>query len=208
MHKRLATIALAGAVGLGGLGVAAVSPLGIAGAQDGSEQTSGVDDARRGGPLARALDALVADGTLTQEQADAVVATTQDEVAEARAERKEHRQERRTAVLDAAAGAIGSTPDDVRSGLRSGTSIATQAEAEGVERSTVEAAIGEVLRARLDAAVADGRLSEERAAKAAERLDEVVDRIVDADGQGRERPRGDGTGRDRLRDRLQERFGN
>jgi polyhydroxyalkanoate synthesis regulator phasin len=198
MSKRLATIALAGAVGLGGLGAAAVSPLGIAAAQGGSEVAEG--SGARSGPLQRALDDLVADGTLTQEQADAVADATQAEAEAGRAERREQRQERRAEVLGAAADALGSTPDEVKAGVRGGASLAAQAEAAGVDRATVEAAIGAVLQARLDAAVAEGRIGEERAAAMAERLDEVVDRIVDADGQGR--PQG------RLRERLQERFGN
>ena len=59
------------------------------------------------------------------------------------------------------------------------------------------------LTAGLDQAVADGTITEERAAKAKEHLDQVVDRILDADGHRL----GQGGG-GRLRERLRDRFGN
>jgi hypothetical protein len=70
MGKRIAAVGVAAALGVGGLAVAAINPLGVAGAQDSTEAPAGAD---RVGPLQRALDELVADGTLTQEQADAVL---------------------------------------------------------------------------------------------------------------------------------------
>ena len=177
MRKTVAAAALAAALGLGGLGAAVLDPLQAVGAQ---EAPAGNAEARpdRAGPLERALASLVEDGTLTQEQAGAVRDRTK---AEAEAG-KEKRQARRAEVLEAAATAIGSTPDEVKAALADGTSIAAQAEAAGVERQVVDDAVTEVLAARIDAAVADGRLTEERAAKAREHLDRAVDRILDADG--------------------------
>ncbi|MCB0961095.1 MAG: hypothetical protein KDB04_16420 [Acidimicrobiales bacterium] len=201
MGKRIAAVGMAAAIGVGGLAVAATNPLGVAGAQDGTEaSTAPVAD--REGPLPRALDRLVADGTLTQEQADAVLSATKDEVEQGRADRKERRADRRAELLQVVADAIGSTPDDVKAGLEGGTSIAAQAEAAGVDRQAVDDAITGAITERLDQAVADGKLTEERAAKAKEHLDEVVDRILDADGQG------GGGGRGHLRERLRDRFGN
>lgn len=198
MDKRLASVGMAAAIGLGGLAVAAVSPLGIAGAQQ--EGSAEAPAAERSGPLQRALDALVADGTLTQEQADAVASSTKAEAG--RAERKERREARRAELLGAVSEVLGATPDEVQAARRGGASLAAQAEAAGVDRAALEDAVRSVLQGRLDAAVADGRLSEERAVKVAERLDGLVDRIVDADGQG------GGGGRGHLRERLQDRFGN
>lgn len=202
MGKKLAAAGMAAAIGLGGLTIAAVNPLTTAGAQEAPTTSEAPADpgATKDGPLARALDALVADGTLTQEQADAVAAETKAEAEEGRAERKEDRQARRAATLDTVAKALGSTPEDVKAGLKDGRSIAAQAEAKGVDRQVVDDALTAHLNTTIDAAVADGTLTEDRAAKAKERVDKAVDRILDADGSG--------AGRQTLRDRIKERRGN
>lgn len=199
MGKKLAAVGMAAAIGLGGLAVAAVNPLAVAGAQE-TPATTTEAPAAKAGPLARALDALVADGTLTQAQADAVAAKTTSEAKAGQAERKEHRTARRAATLDVVAKAIGSTPEEVKAGLKGGTSIAAQAEAKGVDRQVVDDALTKHLEATIDAAVRDGKLTEERAAKAKEHVDQAVDRILDADGSG--------AGRPGLRDRIKGRFGN
>ena len=72
------------------------------------------------------------------------------------------------------------TPDEVKAGVEAGTSIAAQAEAAGVDRQVLDDAITTLLAGRIDAAQADGRLTDEQAAKAKEHLDQVVDRILDA----------------------------
>ena len=187
------------------LAVAAVNPLTTAGAQDGTTTSAPAAPSagtHPDGPLKRALDELVAKGTLTQDQADAVLTTTKDEVKQGRAERKQKRQDRRTEVLQVVADAIGSTPDDVKAGLKAGTSIAKQAEAKGVSRQKVDDALTAALTKRIDQAVADGKLTADRATKAKSHLDKVVDRILDADGQG-----GAG-GRGGLRRHLRGRVGN
>ncbi len=193
MGKRLASIGLAAAIGVGGLAVAAVNPLTGAGAQQGGTPTTtapaaGTAKAHRAGPLERALDQLVADGTLTQAQADKVMEATK---AEAEAG-KERRQDRRAAVAEAAAKAIGVSVQDLEAGVKGGTSIAEQAKAKGVERQVVDDAITKVMTERIDAAVADGTLTADQGAKAKEHLDKVVDRILDADGHrlGHRRGRG------------------
>jgi polyhydroxyalkanoate synthesis regulator phasin len=193
MGKKFAAAGLAAAVALGSLGVAALNPLGVAGAQDPAAEAPAAGE--RQGPLKRALDQLVADGTVTQEQADAVVAATKAEAEAGRAERKERRQGNRQELLATVAEAMGSTPEEVKAGLKDGTSLAAQADAAGVDRQVVDDALTALLTGRIDDAVAEGRLSEERAAKAREHVDQAVDRIIDADGQGR----GDGPGRGRFR---------
>lgn len=200
MGKKLAAVGMAAAIGVGGLTVAAVNPLTSAGAQEAPATTATEAPAAKQGPLSRALEALVADGTITQAQADAVTAKTKAEAEAGRTERKENRQARRAATLDVVAKALGSTPEDVKAGLEDGTSIASQAEAKGVDRQVVDDALTKHLTATIDAAVEDGKLTEERAAKAREHVDQAVDRILDADGSG--------AGRQTLRDRIAERRGN
>lgn len=204
MGKKLAAAGMAAALAVGGLTVAAVNPLGVAGAQDAPATTTtapaGTGSAKADGPLKRALASLVADGTLTQAQADAVLAATRSEAEAGRAERKEHRQARRAATLDVIAKALGSTPEEVKADLKGGTSIAGQAKAKGVDRQVVDDALTKHLNATIDAAVQDGKITEERAAKAKEHVEQAVDRILDADGSG--------AGRRTLRDRIKERRGN
>lgn len=189
MAKRLAALGMAAAIGVGGLAVAAVDPLTVAGAQGtgapagaGEAGASGASGAaRRAGALRRALDGLVADGTLTQAQADEVMAAAKAEAGAGRQRRRERRDE----LLEVAAEALGSTPDDVKAGVAAGTSIAEQAEAKGIDRQVVDDALTKAATDRIDAAVADGTLTEAQGAKATERVDKAVDRILDADGSGR-----------------------
>jgi polyhydroxyalkanoate synthesis regulator phasin len=209
MGNKLAAVGLAAAIGVGGLTVAAVNPLGVAGAQDTPAATTTTvsgegagSSATREGPLKRALAKLVADGTLTQAQADAVTAATKAEAEAGKSERIERRKDRRTALIAVAAEAIGSTPEDVKAGLADGTSIAAQAKAKGVDRQVVDDALTAHINAGIDAAVTDGTLTAERAAKAKEHVGQAVDRILDADGSGA------GGGRGSLRDRIKERRGN
>lgn len=181
MGKRLAAIGAAAAIGIGGLTVAAINPIGMAGAQDASSTTVPAADgarAHRSGALERALMDLVADGTLTEAQAAKVKKAV---ISEAKTSRQ-NRKDRRADVLQVAADAIGSTPDEVKSALKDGTSIADQAEAKGVDRQVVDDALTKAITARIEAAVKAGTITADQGAKATARLDKVVDRILDADG--------------------------
>ena len=120
----------------------------------------------RTGPLQRALDKLVADehphpgpGRRGRRRRQG---RGQGGRASARS-RARPAAPRRSAVV---AEALGSTPDEVKAGLKDGTSIAAQAEAKGVDRQVVDDALTAHLNGRIDAAVKDGKLTEERAAKA------------------------------------------
>ena len=188
MGKRIAALGMTAAIGLGGLGVAALNPLTVAGAQNGSTTTeapASTGKAAHDGPLKRALDKLVADGTLTQAQADKVLSTTKAEAQAAKDQRKEKGKANRQELAKVVADAIGSTPAKVAEGLKGGTSIAEQAKAAGVDRQVVDDAVTKALTDRIDAAVKDGKLTADRATKAKARLDKVVDRILDADGTRR-----------------------
>ncbi len=149
-----------------------------------------------GGPgfLDDVLDGLVADGTLTQDQADAV----RDGVAGAaerwRADHPRpeggpggprgwgpgrglpHLEE----AVAAAAEIIGVEPDALRDGLRDGRSVAEIAEEAGVARQDVVDAIVAAATDALDQAVADGHLDTDRAASLAEHLPEWAGQLVDA----------------------------
>lgn len=187
MGKRFAAVGMAAALGVGGLAVAAVNPLTVAGAQDATEAPAGPGGQapQHQGALQRALDKLVADKTITQDQADKVLEATKAEADSARDQRKERFQANRDELLQTVADALGSTPDEVKAALQDGTSIGAQADAAGVERSKVEQALTDLLTGRIDQAVQDGKLTEERAAQAKEHVGDAVARIMDADGSHR-----------------------
>lgn len=117
------------------------------------------------------LASLVDDGTLTQEQADAVATALQD----ARPAREAGRIGNRIAVsLDTLTETLGVTAEDLSAAFAEGQSIADVAEAQSVDVQTVVDALVAAASEHIDAAVADGTLTE---AEAAERLTTATERI-------------------------------
>lgn len=112
------------------------------------------------------LDGLVADGTLTQDQADKVGAAF-DAAAPERGPRGGpggmHKGGPRVDVLGVAAGALGMEEADLHDALHDGQTIAEVAAGKGVDVQTVIDAIANELNASLDQAVADGRITQEEA---------------------------------------------
>lgn len=193
-RKILAGTVAAASLGVGGVVVAAVNPLGVVGAQGEDTTTTTALEDRRGERkrphiLEEVLDGLVAEGTVTQEQADAVQGGVRQGAEEWRAEhpgrRGDHRPGRGRGVpglrgaVEAAAEAIGVEPDALREALRDGRSIAAVAEEAGVERQAVIDAITAAARERIDQAVADGHLDAERAEALKGHLAEHAARAVD-----------------------------
>ena len=145
----------------------------------GAQETSGPavpDD----GPPARqieqirgALDGLVADGTISEEQADAVAAHLASQW-----DFRGRRLHRIHAGLDVAAATIGITEADLVVALRDGQTIAEVAEENGVDAQTVIDDLVAEVNSRVDEAVANGDLEAERAegikANALERITDFV----------------------------------
>ncbi len=215
-RKVVAGAVAAVSLGVGGLAVAALNPIGTVLAQEEdptTTTTAPADDpaadpapdgegrrgeGRRGqwrdrvqmwrdggGALQEVLDGLVADGTLTQEQADAVTDGVRAEVEERHEENgggRGHGVMR--GLWEEAAAVIGVEPEALREGLQDGSSLAEIAAEAGVERQELVDALvakGEEL---IDAAVAEGDLDEERAAEVKAELPEHVERLVDATPPG------------------------
>jgi hypothetical protein len=189
MRKLMAGVA--GMMAIGGLSVAALSPMSIAGGQTAEQSTPAAATSvaaepagGHDGPLAKALAGLVEDKTITQAQADAVLKAVKAQVDERREEhpgRARRGPARRLlrGSLDTAAKAIGISRDDLVAGLKAGTSIADQARAKGVEPSKVEQAVVAAGTKRIDEAVSAGRLDADRAAKLKERLPEAAKKLVE-----------------------------
>lgn len=185
VRRAAAGAVLAGVLGVGGLAAAALHPLGVAGAQDGATTTTappaGAQEAgqgRRGQKLQEVLDSLVADGTLTQAQADTVASRLKDAAREARGDRGERRTERRQEMLAVAAPVLDMSAEDLATELKDGRTLKQVAEAQDVDPQDVIDALVAASEDRIDRAVAAGRLDGSRAEQLKQRLADRIDRLV------------------------------
>lgn len=180
MRSKLATAALATAIGLTGLGGAVVLAPAVSYAATG-DSTALTD---RVTSLTSALSGLVTDGSITQAQADEVATT----LAEARPFGRGGRGPGGRLDLAAAAEALGLTEDELRTRTQAGETLADVADAEGVDQADVVAALVTAEQARLDQAVVDGRLTQaqadERKAALTERITERLDELCGPGGRG------------------------
>jgi hypothetical protein len=135
--------------------------------------------------LQEALQPLIDDGTLTQEQTDKVIAALR----EARPfDGRGHgpgfggHGHHMVLGLDTAATALGVTAEDLRTALADGKSIADVAAEQGVDVQTVIDALVAQASTHLDEAVADGRLTEEEAATRTTEMTEKITELVNQAG--------------------------
>ena len=99
-----------------------------------------------------------------------------------RAERRDERRERRAETAAALADLLGIDVDELRTALRDGATLADLATDNGVDPQTVvDARVAEITE-RVDAAVADGRLT---ADEAAEKLADLEERVTTRVNEGR-----------------------
>lgn len=179
MRKTIAAASVAASVAVGGLFGSVVGVPAVAGATE-----------TAGGAVSwveEALAGLVGDGTITQEQADAVETALDD----ARPERggMGHRGGfGRHVDLAVLAEALELTEDELRSALEADQTLADIAAEQGVEVQAVVDAIVEAKRAHLAEEVADGDLTQEQAdehlAHAEERATALVEGDMPALGRG------------------------
>lgn len=74
---------------------------------------------------------------------------------------------------------LGITPEELRAEFQSGKSLAQIGEAKGISRETLKAKLTEAHKARIDAAVAAGRLTAEQAQQMTQRFTANVDQLLD-----------------------------
>jgi polyhydroxyalkanoate synthesis regulator phasin len=154
--------------------------------------TSGEDaPAEMGTRLRETLEALVDDGTITAEQADAVTA----HLVENRPERGEFRDSEghgghrggpgmfgRGVASEALTDLLGIDGEELRTQLRDGATLAEIAQAQGVDvQAVIDELVAEVTE-RVDNAVENGRIDQ---AEADEKLAEAEARITDMVNNGR-----------------------
>lgn len=195
MKKRFAAAGLAAGLTGGAIAGIALTHPSVSGAQtDTTTETTvpGQTDESEAAPepgawLSETLAPLVADGTITQAQADAVIAAIQ----EARPDHGVRAHRFGLGVnLETAATAIGISTEDLRTALQGGQSLAEVAQANGVEVQTVIDAFVADLQTHLAARVASGDLTQ---AEADEKLANATERITAmVNGDFPDRPFGPG----------------
>jgi hypothetical protein len=170
MKKRVASVVLVSAMGLGSVGSLAVSPSWA------ETATTATND--RVSRIANALKGLVSDGTITQAQADKVASTlaaTLPDHGPGGPGRGGGRM-----MLESAATILGMSVDDLRTALESGKSLVDVAKTKGISRGTLINKLVAAAEARLAQEVKDGRLTQaeanQRKAGLRARITEMVDR--------------------------------
>ena len=182
MRKKIAVVAAAGGVALTG-GLLMVP--GVASAADVVSPSSSVGD--RLSAIKDALKGLVADKTLTQEQADKVAATLDGKLPRRGPGMGMGHRGGGPGMAGARLGpeevakVLGITPAELRTQLQAGKTLAQIAQAEGISKATLIADLVKAAEARLAQAVKNGRLTQAQAdqirstlkARITEKVDEV-----------------------------------
>ncbi len=183
--NKFAAIGLAAGLTVGGATGLVLAVPAISGAQSTGTTTAPAtgtpSDSGRPDPgqhMADALAPLVSDGTLTQDQADKVIAALEA----ARPQGGPGMGHGGGMGLDAAATALGITADELRTDLQSGKTIAQVASDKGVNVQTVIDAMVAELKTHLDQEVASG---EHTQAEADQKLADATTRITDEVNNGR-----------------------
>jgi hypothetical protein len=157
MRKRSSGLILAGTLAVGTVGAVAITPA--------SATLSGNPVTSRLASIKSALSGLVSDGTLTQSQADKVAGTLESKLPKHGL--GDHRgrfgESGMTHTRDAAAKALGLTPDKLVAALRSGKTLAAIAKEQNVPVATLVKAIVTATETELATAVKAGQLTQTQA---------------------------------------------
>jgi len=177
MRKTLAALAVT--AGLAGGALIGAPILSAAAPGDPKPESTPAESrakADRQGWAKKALADLVAKGTITQAQADAV----ESALKEARPDREgKHRGARRQALV-VSAQVLGIEPMALRAELKTGKTVAAVAQAKGVDVQKVIDALVREGTARLAKAVADGKLTQAQADKRLAALPALVATFVNS----------------------------
>ena len=175
MRTKTANIALATALGLGGLTTGlVVAPAIASAATTQATTTEAVGD--RLTKLKGALSGLVTDGTITQTQADKVASTLDEALPKGGGRGGPGGHHGKRHGLEAAAATLGVTRKELGTALQGGQSLADVAQSKGVAKDTLIAAMVAEAKTHLSEKVTAGRLTQ---AEADTRLAEVTTKITE-----------------------------
>jgi len=180
MKKLFGFLAIVAALGASAFAISTVLP---AGAQSGPPSTSSTAPQGKGGGRAAAksaLDGLVQKGTINQDQENAVIQALKGALTGPRPGRLHQRIV--GGMLKVAADKIGVQPKDLIQARRNGQSIADVANAHQVNPSDVVNAIVTAADQRIDQAVANGRLPQDKADDLKAKVPQLADKFVNAKG--------------------------
>lgn len=126
------------------------------------------------------VDRALASGRLTQEQADKLKTRINAGngfgfLRQLQARQRVRQEVARAEVIRSAAGALNMTPAELRTELKDGKSVAAVASARGVSLDAVKSAITADVKAKLDARVAAGTITQEREDALLQRLADGID---------------------------------
>jgi ribosomal protein S20 len=168
MHKVIATLTASAVLGAGAFGIATISPAAATDTPPATAAAGAKVGHGRGAFLQTLLDNAVADGTISQAQADAILA-------KAKALGPERAGRLVKGAAQVAADTIGISPAELRDAVKGGKTIAQVAEDHGKTGQEVIDAIVAAANTKIDKAVADGKLD---AARAAQMKTKLVDRVT------------------------------
>jgi polyhydroxyalkanoate synthesis regulator phasin len=156
-----------------GVALAALIGAGVAAAAEGSGPA---------GRVAEALAGLVARGTITEAQADAVSEALTDSWEQERAEREADRAARRAEVDALLQKTLGMDSEEVRAQIQGGKTLR---EVAGDSADELAAGMVDLLGKRLDTAVKDGRITQDQAEETLSRAKARADSWVAGEDTGR-----------------------
>ena len=194
MKKLIAAISVITALGAGAFALNAVLPASAlntavtqtAGSSSGAPASD--PSAKCEGPRARfkgVLDGLVQDGTIDQTQEDKIIQAFKDAAPANNPDNgrrgkgfERGRHPVLEGMLDTAATTIGVSDADLRSALQSGKSVADVAKEHNVDPATVVTAIVDAGNTKIDEAVTNGKITQERADKMKSHLSDAATKFV------------------------------
>jgi polyhydroxyalkanoate synthesis regulator phasin len=186
MKKLIGSIGVVLALGAGAFALSTVLPAGAQTSPGGTSTDDPAGPAGRQKPGERVkgvLDGLVANGTISQDQEDKIIAALQAaKPAGGPGLRGPGIKGLIGKGVDTAAGALGITADELKADLKGGKSIADVAAEKKVPLDTVTKALTDAATKAVDDAVASGKLSKDQADKIKANLSATIERLENAKG--------------------------
>jgi polyhydroxyalkanoate synthesis regulator phasin len=194
MKKLLGTIGIVTSLGIGAFALNSVLPASagtlatqVTQVTQAEQQSGDGSQCSNRTTVTDVLDKLVQDGTINSDQESAIVdalkaARESNDSNRPGAGRRGIRERAVRGALQVAADKIGVSVDDLKAAVQGGQSIADVATAHNVAPADVQQAIIDAATARIDQAVTNGRLTDERATALKNRLPQMVERVVNHKG--------------------------